>query len=172
MTAVITNENNWTRKQVRAQEWLAVPKYERVPPNQKLLAAELGVIPVTVSRWKRQPGWWDEVNAIAEVGLERSLPEVYGALIRGAEAGEIQHIRTILELIGKLNSKERKGSSTQIAIVFGNPFEDDDTDSVDAASGTTYSIQGPEEIQHRGLWSEMGENGDRENFSSNGNEEG
>lgn len=110
---------SWTPKQIRLQEWLSLPRYERVPPTQELLADELGIGWRTITRWKKKPGFAEAVNAIARAGLEKSLPEVYGALIREAEKGSIQHIRLVLELVGALGP-EVEDSRTQIAIVFND----------------------------------------------------
>jgi hypothetical protein len=55
-----------------------------------------------LSKWKGIDGWQEAVNAIARNAVGEHLPEVYGALVREAEKGSIQHIRTVLELTGEL----------------------------------------------------------------------
>lgn len=94
---------NWSPNQIKVQEWLATPRYVRTPPTQEMLADELGINAVTVSRWKKLEGFRESVNEMARENVGNSLPEVYGALTREAEKGSIQHIRTVLELVGELN---------------------------------------------------------------------
>jgi hypothetical protein len=148
----------WSKKQIQFQEWLARPKYARYPPNQELLADEMGVHCVTLSKWKRKPGWVEAVNDLARAGLEQSLPEVYGALIREAEKGSIHHIRTVLELVGQLGP-EVTDERTQIAIVFNDkdiqavPHRLDP--DVESEAGTINLLP----IQHSRLWTEVGQNG-------------
>lgn len=123
----------WTANQIRFQEWLSLPKYERIPPNQELLAPILGVREETLSRWKQKPGWNEAVNALARERLGQHLPEIYGALVREAEKGSIQHIRTALELAGELAQPGSEESPFAMRIEYVNDWrgnaEMDDTPS-------------------------------------------
>lgn len=161
---------SWTKRQVQVQEWLAVPKYERVPHNQELLAKQLGIHWVTVSRWKRKPGWREAVNELVREGIGDRLNEVYGALLRGAEAGSIQHIRTVLELVGDLGAEVVDGG-TQIAIVFNDKSIQANQRSMDPDMESEESTINLLPIQYSRLRQEMGQNGNRDgadSFSTNG----
>jgi hypothetical protein len=148
----------WTPPQIRLINWLALPKYERIPPNQELLADELGVDPGTLTRWKRKEGIQEEVNRIAKAGLSRAVPEVYGALIREAERGSIQHIRTVLELIGDLGGQVTEGA-TQIAIVFNDKTVQANTDPMEADAQSTSGVINLLPVQRGGHGPEVGQNG-------------
>jgi len=92
----------WSTNQVRLQEWLATPRYDRIPPKQEHLAKELGVSDKTLTRWKKLPGFMDEVRAIARLYLKDDLAEIYGAISREAQKGNYQMARLALELVGDL----------------------------------------------------------------------
>lgn len=108
--------SEWSRNQRRFQEWLALPKYDRFPPNQELLAPEIGVHESTLSKWKQQEGWNEAVNALARARLGQHIPEIYGALVREAEKGSIQHIRTALELVGELTQLGTEGNELKVIV--------------------------------------------------------
>ena len=103
---------SWSANQLKFQEWLATPRFDRIPPTQELLAGELGVHEVTLSRWRRLPGFTEAVNALAREALGARLPDVYGALVRRAETGDVPAIRTILELVGELKQGDSNGAGT------------------------------------------------------------
>lgn len=165
-----TKATVWSRKQFRLQEWLATPRVSRSPPTQELLADELGVGCGTVSRWKNKPGMIEAVNKIARAGLEKGLPDVYGALLREAAKGSIHHIRTVLELVGDLGP-EVADSRTQIAIVFN------DKDIQAVPSGLDPNVESEAgainllPLQRGGLWPAVGQNGNGNgatDYSTNG----
>lgn len=114
----------WTANQRKFQEWLSLPRYDRFPPTQELLAPELGVREETLSRWKRLEGWTEAVNEIARYSVGEHLPQIYAALIREAEKGSIQHIRTVLELTGEL---EQQVGNTVIRIVYESDRDAEET---------------------------------------------
>ena len=151
-------DREWTKNQVRLQEWLSMPRVSRSPPTQELLADDMGVNWRTLTRWKKLPGWMEEVNRIARAGLERGLPDVYGALLREAAKGSIHHIRTVLELVGELGPEVQDGR-TQIAIVFNDKdiqaIPDRLEPNVESTPGTINLLP----LQRGGLWSEVGQNG-------------
>ena len=99
--------SDFTAGQLRLIEWLALPKYDRQPPNLAMLAAEIGVDERTLYRWQKLDGFTDEVNKLARQSIGKKLPEVYGALLREAEKGEFQHIKLLLELAGEYTETKR-----------------------------------------------------------------
>lgn len=110
-------QGQWTEQQRQFIEWLAIPRFERVPPTQEMMAQQLGVDNATLWRWKKLDGFLDEVNKLARQSVRASLPAVYGALIRQAEAGEYQHIKLLLEIAGEYvpvqkNQNEQSGEVT------------------------------------------------------------
>jgi hypothetical protein len=91
----------WTANQLKFQEWLATPKYERTPPNQNMVADVIGVTNVTLSRWKALDGFEDAVIDMARAAMRGRLPDIYGALVREADKGSFQHIKLIMEMTGQ-----------------------------------------------------------------------
>lgn len=106
----------WTRHQREFQEWLALPKYDRLPPNQQLFAATMGMDNGTLSRWKKLDGWQEAVNEIAQSHLRVAVPEVMGALRREAEKGSFQHIKLFLEMMGMHVDKQESSGDLRIRI--------------------------------------------------------
>ena len=103
----VQNVQKLTKRQRLFADWLATSKYERQPPTQRLLANELGVHERTLSRWKKLPGFMDEVVATARGFIHDRLPEIYAALAREAEKGSYQHIKLALEVTGEHEDSSR-----------------------------------------------------------------
>jgi len=94
-------QHYWTANQRKFIEWLAQPKYTRTPPTQELLAKDIGVHRVTLSKWAKKDGLQDAVTERARALLESNLPDVYGALTVKAISGDVPAIKLILELCGR-----------------------------------------------------------------------
>ncbi len=92
----------WSANQEKFIDWLTYGKYERVPATQEALAKELGLHEVTLSRWKRLPGFWDEVKNRVRSRLDEHYADVYGALLTEAKKGSFQHINKYIELMGDI----------------------------------------------------------------------
>lgn len=110
----------WDADQSRYIEWLATPRYERVPPNADMLAAEMGRAESTLYKWRKIDGFQDAVNQLARKTIGIKLPEVYGALLRQAEAGSFEHIRLALELAGEYTPRQKNlnEASGEIRLTF------------------------------------------------------
>ena len=118
----------WTEKQRVYIEWLACPRYERIPPTQEMLAASVGVDPATLWRWSKLDGFQDEVNKLARQSIGKKLPEVYGALLREAEKGEFQHIKLLLELAGEYVPAQKTMNEMSGALTVNFGWADTDID--------------------------------------------
>ena len=105
----------WTKRQLRLIEWEATDRHERFPPTQAMLAKELGITARAIQRWKKKDGFWDAVNELAEAYLSQDLPQVMAALRREACKGSLGHIRTILELTGRLRDEP---ASNTLQVIF------------------------------------------------------
>jgi len=64
-----------TPEQMAFAEWLAIPSFERVPPTQKELAAQLNVSERTLKNWKKIPEIWLVVGDTNENELRELVPE-------------------------------------------------------------------------------------------------
>lgn len=107
MTIALTGPKAWTVDQLRFQLWLATPGPDRKPGSQRLLARELGVHYVTLSEWKRLPGWGDAVYALAEQQLRNELTPILEAQVRQAKRGSLPHAQWCFELAGLWSPKQR-----------------------------------------------------------------
>lgn len=100
------NAKKLSANKQRLVEWLALTKFNRVPATQEAFAAEIGVSPITVSRWKNDPMVQDELKRRVRQELASERGNFYGALIREATKGSIQHIKLALEILGDIGSSQ------------------------------------------------------------------
>jgi len=70
----------------------------RQPRTAKQLAAELGVRPETISRWRRDPDLTRRVFDLIRDRLASEIPDIAGALIEKAKGGDVAAIRLVLNL--------------------------------------------------------------------------
>lgn len=112
----------WTTNQVRLQEWLATPRYDRIPPKQEMLAKDLDVSDKTLTRWKKLPGFMDEVRAIARRYLKDDMAEIYGAISREAQKGNYQMARLALELVGDLPTQGTAPATQTVRVEYVNDW--------------------------------------------------
>lgn len=100
---------NFSQKQREFIDWLATPKSTRDPINQELYAEKYGLTDVTLSRWKKLPGFMDAVKAKIDELAGEDDAEIINALkesclilgIKGA-----QDRRTYLQWRGLLVEKQ------------------------------------------------------------------
>lgn len=67
--------------------WLSLPKDMRKPKTQHLLAKDLDVEPMTLSRWKKLPALQAEIERTHVTYLKDRLGELYRALVDHAIGG-------------------------------------------------------------------------------------
>lgn len=92
---------DWTSNQRKFMAWLAVPSAMRKPRFQSDFAKQIGVVESTLWRWKKEPGFAEEVARLSRALLKDDLPDIFGALISMAKAGSYQHIKLALEVAGE-----------------------------------------------------------------------
>jgi hypothetical protein len=109
-------DKNWTTNQRKFMEWLATPEYERQPISQGKFAAQIGIDQQTLSRWKRIPGFWTEVNTLVRETLGDAYYEVVDALKREARKGNFQHQKLYFEMIGEYVQKQAVDVSGSLSI--------------------------------------------------------
>ncbi len=90
----------WSPEQVRFMRWLALPKAERQPKQQQQLAKELDVSAETLSRWKSEPDFMDEVVHLARELVKHDVPDVLGTIRREAKRGSQYHTNVFLAMAG------------------------------------------------------------------------
>ena len=97
----------------RLVEWLVTPPKERVPRQQKDLAAEFGVDPRTVREWKTREdvrrAWKQAGDAV--VGSPENVHEVIEEMRRAAldreNRGQVQAAKVYLEAVDAITPKEQ-----------------------------------------------------------------
>ena len=85
---------------MKVVSWLATPEAQRNPKTLDALAAEIGVRPATVQRWrdgKLEPLVTKEVR----LRLVEHLPDIYEALAEKAAAGSVEHVELFLRVAGE-----------------------------------------------------------------------
>ena len=97
----------WTSDQVKFQAWLAVPSAAREPRSQRELAAQLELHEVTLSDWKKLPGFHDAVYALAVARVVGDLVPVLHAQVAQAKKGSLPHAQWLFELLGKWSPSSR-----------------------------------------------------------------
>jgi DNA-binding XRE family transcriptional regulator len=124
----MSNNVNFTANQLKAIEWLATSRYDRMPSKQAQLADDIGVREETISRWKREPEFKAAVIARARELLGSDLPEIYAALSREAKQGSYQHIKLAMEMTGEYTPRQEvtgaDGGSIKIQVEYAdfNPY--------------------------------------------------
>lgn len=99
---------HFSARQLKFIDWLAETKFDRVPSTQALLAANLGINPRTLTRWKQIPELMEAVEDRTREKLREDFPEILGALRREAIKGNFQHIKMALEMLGEYVPTERR----------------------------------------------------------------
>jgi methylphosphotriester-DNA--protein-cysteine methyltransferase len=93
--------------QMRVVSWLTTPENDREPKTLEVLAAEIGVRPATIRRWRTR-----KLDALAaeeaRMRLLEHLPVVYEALAKKAEDGSHEHIRLFMRITAGQFGAERK----------------------------------------------------------------
>jgi hypothetical protein len=90
----------WTADQMKVQAWFSLPPALREPRSQRALAAQLEIHEVTISDWKKLPGWGEAVYALAFERLRGELVPVLGAQIAEAKKGSLPHAQWLFQLAG------------------------------------------------------------------------
>jgi hypothetical protein len=96
----LTNTRELSSNQVRVVSWLATPETRRNPKTLDALAAEIGVRPATIKRWRSQK-LGPLAAAEARFGLVEHLPEVFETLATKAEEGSVEHLELFLRVAGE-----------------------------------------------------------------------
>lgn len=89
----------WSTNQRKFQRWLALPKPARIPETQELLADELGVHSVTLSKWKSQDGFRDEVAQLTIANLTDDMADVFRSIVREAKRGSAPHAKLYCDVL-------------------------------------------------------------------------
>jgi hypothetical protein len=91
----MTTARELTPDQIKVVSWLSVPEDKREPKTLEDLAAEIGVRPATIQRWRSR-----KLDSFAaeetRMKLFERLPEVYDVLAKGAADGSPEHMKLFL----------------------------------------------------------------------------
>lgn len=92
-------KKGYTAKQTKGLELLAIGQ-----KNHGEIAKEIGVSPSTISKWKKDPQFIEDVIIRAREILKQSMPDVYAILAKHAKSGNDKHIKIYLDHLEKLES--------------------------------------------------------------------
>jgi hypothetical protein len=91
-------------RQLAYIEWLVCPRPERNPPTQQEFAAQLGVTPQSLAKWRQHPSFkatWDaRVDQLA--GSPERAQAVYDAIFQRAVEGDVRAAELFLKASGRL----------------------------------------------------------------------
>lgn len=100
--------NDFSPQQLEAISLFATGQY-----NCTEVAERVGVTVQTISTWRKNYQFMDEIYNQAKQQLKNKIPEIYKATVDKATKGSHQHIKLILdhlEYIEKIHSKANKAS--------------------------------------------------------------
>jgi uncharacterized protein YjcR len=102
-------------------DWLSLPSWSRDPQTQEELAQGLGVAPATLSDWKRQTGFWDEVREKVDECVKEHHADVLGSVLRSARDGEVAAQKLYLEYVQGWAPKQKHEVDMQSSIRLQSP---------------------------------------------------
>jgi len=87
-------------------EWTALPRPLRVLKEQKEFALSVGVDPATLSQWKKEEGFWDEVRKLRKYWIKDKVSDVVMGLYEKAkEQGSAPEVKLFLEFAGEFKEE-------------------------------------------------------------------
>jgi hypothetical protein len=89
------------------QAWLALPPPAREPRSQRALALQLEVHEVTLTNWKRLPGFGAAVTELALELVKTELAPILFAQVKQARSGSLEHAKWLFEVAGIWSPKQR-----------------------------------------------------------------
>jgi len=103
----VMNGKEWSSKQVKAIKLYAQGK------TGVEVSEAIGVIPGTLSRWRRNPQFIEAIIDEAKMALKADIPTLYRSAVKNAEKGSAAHLRIIIEHLDNLEkAKKNTGSIT------------------------------------------------------------
>ena len=84
--------------------------------THKEVADLLRISPTTLSKWKKLPGFWEEVYSEAKAIIGDAIPEILASMVREANRGNVSAAKLCLQTMGLL--EERSG----VKIDMGEPL--------------------------------------------------
>jgi hypothetical protein len=104
----------WNSAQIQLQHWLALPEQDRQPQTQRELAPLLDRQEDALGRWKRLPGFMDEVHALVRVEVDGYLATALGVIgRRAAKEGNLEDVRFLLKLAGRWTEERQPANFNQ-----------------------------------------------------------
>ena len=107
MSTALVRTRTWTPDQIAFQRWLATPPAARQPRSQRALAAQLELHELTLTAWKRLPGFAEAVYDLVLEHVKGDLAAVLHAQVREAKKGSLAHAQWLFEVTGVWSPKQR-----------------------------------------------------------------
>ena len=104
----------WSSKQQQFMEWVATPEDLREHRKLADFADSIGVDRITTWKWRRIPGFNEEIREQAKKHMGSALPEVLETLKNLAMQGNFNHLKLYLEMIGMYTPKQEVNQELEI----------------------------------------------------------
>lgn len=103
-------------KQLKVIEALGDPDDAR---TQGEIARHLKIAQETISRWKKLPGFMEEVNKRLDSKKKYVRPALWKQMVRQALGKSHQDRKLILEALGDIKGKDKRGEKIDVRIDWG-----------------------------------------------------
>jgi hypothetical protein len=112
MQNLIAQDGRWKPKQIHALTLLANPLDKRTEEEK---CREVGVTQKTLIKWKKLPGFIDEIHNMSIKYIKERLPHVNYALLTKAISGDVQAIKLCYEMVGKYSPTFKVNADVRMA---------------------------------------------------------
>jgi hypothetical protein len=113
------NDKEWSANQRKFMEWLSLPSVERDPFTQRAFADVLGVGEVTLSRWRKLPGFMAEVQNLITASLGSNYHDVMYSFQQESAKGSFPHQRMYFEMLGAYREQSDLNFKGSLAVEGG-----------------------------------------------------
>jgi DNA-binding XRE family transcriptional regulator len=107
------NNKNFNPLKIQAIELFAIGGLQ-----QREIAKEIGVSETTISSWKKDPNFIDDIIKRSRELLKQSLPHVYNRLSFVANQGDVKAIKLVIEHLERLEELRTKAAENQITFTW------------------------------------------------------
>ena len=104
---------NWSSPKMKAIELFSEGTY-----NNKQVAELVDVCPNTITEWRKDPLFMDDIIELSRSLLRGRLAPIYNKLAVKAENGSYQHIKLLLEHLDNLEEHKSKNADKVITFVW------------------------------------------------------
>lgn len=116
-------EEAWSDKQMKAIELMASGRGLTLSEIQK----RVDISQDTLWRWRKKPAFMDAVIRRAREMLREVMPQIYRSLGKEAAAGDIRHIKLVLEHLERLEGMSEQYKGGSITVVWKDSWDEEES---------------------------------------------